>query len=174
MAIDWRHDQPAVEFLRHCIEVCFPEVGLHHDAEMTVDPANWRAGGAKKTYRNHPLRGVGGYVNRHNAMGGFSAHSEGRAADIYVKIDNLYLKAIGDALFAGFVHNAENLGLEEVIWNRQIWSSAIPEIHAYQGARPHTDHVHVAFSRPDSQVRSELLLRVVQAAREDVIRQFPP
>jgi hypothetical protein len=41
--------------------------------------------------------------------------------------------------------------LDHVIWNRQIWSSARGGPRPYTGVSPHTDHVHVAFTRAGSQ-----------------------
>lgn len=162
--------QPAIEFLRSCIAICFPEVGLHYDAMKTVDRK------AKKTVRDHPSHGVGGYVPRTTAAGGFSLHSRGRAADIYVKIQSPYLKAIGDAIFTSLVANATQLDLDEVIWNQQIWSASVPQVHSIPNDRHHNqhlDHVHVGFSVAGSQTRPRLLLTALQSARNTVDSQFP-
>ncbi len=167
MAINWTKDQPAVVFLRQQVGVFFPAVGLHYDAKMTVKP------GARHTVRDHPSLGVGGQVSRTTEGGGPSLHAEGRAADIYVKVQNAYLKAIGDALFTGFVANAAQLHLEEVIWNGQMWTASVPRLHAIPaGKNQHTDHVHVGFTRPGSQHHSPLLVTVLRDARTTVEAQF--
>jgi hypothetical protein len=168
MTINWSQDQPAVLALRKWVAVYFPEVGLHYDAMKTVDPKS------HGTVRDHPSHGIGGYVPRTTEKGGFSRHSEGRAGDIYVKVQNPFLKAIGDEAFAGFVANARQLGLEEVIWNGQIWSSTVPHVHAIPaGSDQHTDHVHVAFSRSASQQGQPLVSQVLKGARDAVNSQFP-
>jgi len=170
MTIDWNKDQPAVEFLRSCIATCFPEVGLHYDAMKTVAPK------ARKTVWDHPSHGVGGYVPRQTAAGGFSLHSQGRAADIYVKIESPYLKAIGDAIFDSLIANAAQLNIQEVLWNRQMWSASVPQIHSIPNDKhhkQHLDHVQVGFTSAGSQARPRLLLTALQQARSVVEAQFP-
>jgi len=108
-----------------------------------------------------------GIYNRRNIAGTQtpSLHSEGRALDIGLNIHNQTEKAIGDGLFQIFVDLAARLQLQEVIWNRQIWSTGSPAVHPYAGANPHTDHVHVGFTRPGSQVTqfpALLHLRIAQ------------
>jgi hypothetical protein len=123
---NWHHNQPIVSFLRRWIPICLPQV-----------------------------RTVGGYAGRTTETGGFSAHSEGRAVDVHLNAFDESERLTGDALAQMFVDRATDLGVDHVIWNRRIWSAA----HAADGWRawpadrnPHTNHVHVAFTRQGSQI----------------------
>jgi hypothetical protein len=80
-----------------------------------------------------------------------SAHAEGRALDIHLKVDDPEDKLIGDNLYRIFIEVADQTGIDNVIWNRTIWSRARGQ-HAYQGQNPHTDHIHVEFTKPGSQL----------------------
>jgi hypothetical protein len=83
-----------------------------------------------------------------------SAHAEGRALDIGLLVSRPNEKMIGDELFKLFIKNSGELGLDHVIWDRQIWSQVHPKLRPYHGHSPHTDHVHVAFTREGSQSTS--------------------
>jgi|HubBroStandDraft_6_1064221.scaffolds.fasta_scaffold171569_3 hypothetical protein len=161
------NDKPAVIYLRKAIFQYFPEVAFHWAAKFNVAHPN-----APRQNENHPSHGVGGFVNRNTEHGNRSAHADGRAADIYVKIQNPLLKAIGDTLFARFISNAPALGVEEVIWNRQIWSKTVPRIHPYDGREKHEDHVHVAFTTASCQRQPVMLDAILKQARKDVDTQF--
>jgi len=165
-----KQDQAAVEYLRQQITIYFPEVAIHWAAMKNVDPARRNK---PRVYETHRLGGVGGYVARTTEFGNTSLHASGLAADIYVKIQNPLLKAIGDALFSGFVANAAQLGLEEIIWNRQIWSKAHPAIRPYNGTKKHEDHVHVGFTAAAGKLRPPILVNVLQQAKAAVDAQFP-
>ena len=60
-------------------------------------------------------------------------------------------KLIADQLFRIFIVSAYDTGIDNVIWNRRIWSRARGE-HDYHGENAHTDHIHVEFTRPGSQL----------------------
>ena len=171
MAIDWKKDQPAVTHLRKWVFSLLPEVAYHWAAWKNTAPG-WK--GKRNQTENHELHGVGGYVPRTTKKGGFSRHSEGRAADIYVKTGNPLLKAMGDELFAGFVALSKKLDLEEVIWNGQEWTSKNPSVHPLgKGDDPHTDHVHVGFSRAGSQHTSVEVVKLLGGVRKVVDARFP-
>jgi len=163
-------DTPAVKYLREQIWIYFPEVAYHWAAMKNVghDPAF-----KSRSRETHALHGVGGFKARTTASGGTSLHASGRAADIYVKVENPLLKAMGDALFAGFVANAHQLGLDQIIWNRQTWTHGHPRITAYHGADPHVDHVHVGFTVAGSGRRPALLVSVLQRAKAKVATRYP-
>ncbi|MDQ2776363.1 MAG: hypothetical protein M3Y57_15825 [Acidobacteriota bacterium] len=80
-----------------------------------------------------------------------SLHAEGRALDIGLMVSRPYEKLIGDELFQAFIEYASQMGFQEIIWNRQIWSAAKPVVHPYTGHDPHTGHIHAGFTRPASQ-----------------------
>lgn len=122
----WNGPQPAPLALRHLIYANLPQIH-----RMGIYNVRNIAGSSKQ-----------------------SLHSEGRAADIYLSAFVAVEKALADRLFAVFVDCARSMGLEEVIWNHQIWSHAKSRAHRYTGVNPHTDHVHVGFTRPGSQLVS--------------------
>ena len=116
-------------------------------------------------HANFPQARFDGIYNPRNIAGTNtrSLHAEGRALDIGLSVGNPTEKTIGDSLFQIFVDTAAQAGFQEIIWNRQIWSSAHPNIHHYTGQNPHTDHVHVGFTRQASQQTSMpgiLLIRI--------------
>jgi hypothetical protein len=168
--MSWDHDQPAVVYLREQITQFFPQVALHWAAMTNVDPKNAHK---PRVNENNPQHGVGGYNVKLKESGDLSDHSFGRAADIYVKIQNPLLKAIGDSLFAAFIANARQLGIDDVIWNRQIWSLAHPAIRPYPGHKHHEDHIHVSFTVHGSQLRPPILVTVLQQVRTAIDAQFP-
>jgi hypothetical protein len=98
---------------------------------------------------------IGIYENRFIAgTNTKSHHAEGRALDIYLSVFIAEEKVLGDQLFSAFVDCARAMLIDEVIWNHQIWSKTKPHVHPYLGQRPHTDHVHVGFTRQGSQLTS--------------------
>jgi flagellar protein FlgJ len=80
-----------------------------------------------------------------------SAHAEGRALDIHLHVKHPDEKLIADRLYRIFIEVAFETGIDNVIWNRNIWSRAKGE-HPYHGQNPHTDHIHVEFTKPGSQL----------------------
>ncbi len=128
--IHWNKNQPMVLYLRRWLPIYLPRV-----------------------------RKVGGYVNRTTDVGTFSAHSEGRAADIYLDAGDPLDRQVGDALFLLFQEYAAELGVDHTIWNREQWSVDRGGPRPYpKGRNPHTNHVHVAFTREGSQEEPALLL----------------
>jgi hypothetical protein len=108
-----------------------------------------------------------------------SAHAEGRALDIGVRADRPGERLIGDLLFKAFIASAAKSGIDNVIWNRQIWSvqhgGPRPFVGYYPhgGPRnPHTDHIHVEWTRDGSQVGRlnflELQVSIVRQGLEEL------
>jgi hypothetical protein len=96
-------------------------------------------------------------ISRACSNGGQSEHKEGRALDWGLSVNTPAEKAAGDQFTTWLTaegpdgkpgYNARRLGVMYVIWNTQIWSSGNVSAgwHAYTGAVPHTDHVHVSLS----------------------------
>lgn len=127
-ALNWKGlrkeaNQPIILYLKKYIPFLFPEI------------PKWRREGL-----------VGGY-NPASFGGG---HEYGLAADIYLRASQKNEKKIGDGLFDMFMENAEELGVEHIIWNKMKWETKknFPGMpRAYHGKKPHTDHVHVRFTR---------------------------
>jgi flagellar protein FlgJ len=80
-----------------------------------------------------------------------SAHAEGRALDIHLNVNRPDEKLIADKLYRIFIEAAYQTGIDNVIWDRMIWSRTRGE-HRYAGQNPHTDHIHIEFTRPGSQL----------------------
>jgi hypothetical protein len=139
---NWDGNQPIVKFLKRWIPICIPQVTV-----------------------------VGGFNRRPTETGGFSAHSEGRAADIHLDaFDPIHLQ-IGDALVQMFIDYATDLGVDHIIWNREIWSAD----RAQEGLRtwppdrnPHTNHVHVAFTRQGSQAAPPYIIALLDGVYIEV------
>src|SRR5215213_8094725 len=70
-----------------------------------------------------------------------SLHAEGRAFDaMTTKL------AQGDPLSAWCVQHFDALQIQEVIWQRKIWTARSMGWNDFKGKNPHTDHVHIAQS----------------------------
>lgn len=78
-----------------------------------------------------------------------SLHAEGRAADLGVPAVTGWATALAQTL----VDHSGELGVQCVIFNRRIWSSAHPYEgwRTYTGSNPHTDHLHAEVSRSAAQ-----------------------
>lgn len=76
-----------------------------------------------------------------------SLHSEGRALDYKMPMENGRGSAIGrEIVFRIGAHGAA-LGLQTAIYDRTIWSAKSPEGRPYTGASPHHDHLHIELTR---------------------------
>jgi hypothetical protein len=128
-------------------------------------------------HANFPQTRFDGIYNQRNIAGTNtpSLHAEGRALDIGLDVRKPTEKTIGDGLFQIFIDVAGQAGFEEIIWNRQIWSTRNPHIHHYTGQSPHTDHVHVGFTRQASQTTTfpgtlTLKIAILRSGLEDLSR----
>jgi hypothetical protein len=127
-------------------------------------------------HTNFPQTRFLGIYNRRNVAGTNtpSAHAEGRALDIGLLVTRPDEKELGDQLFALLIRNAQELGLDHVIWNRQIWSTTRGGPRHYTGVHDHTDHIHVAFTRAGSQQtvfpRTMLDIAILRTGLEDLAR----
>ena len=85
-----------------------------------------------------------GIYNCRTVRGGrtTSIHGEGRAVDLGVRP---YSARWGWALANALVAMSKELGIQCVIWDRKIWSSAYPHsgFRRYSGVNPHRDHIHL-------------------------------
>jgi hypothetical protein len=76
-----------------------------------------------------------------------------------------------------FIDLAGEMGLQEIVWNREIWSTQRPVKHPYTGHDPHTGHIHVGFTRDASQISlmpNALLVRigVLRTGLEEIDRMM--
>jgi len=90
----------------------------------------------------------GGYVCRRNTAdtSQLSVHGTGRAIDIMIPYRNGGANnAAGDPIANFLVENAELIGVQYIIWDRNDWGASrrSPKLRSYGGPNPHTDHIHV-------------------------------
>jgi hypothetical protein len=116
---------------------------------------------ALKAYVDYWYDGTSdGIYNCRNVRGGssLSLHAEGRALDWHLNSAVAAEKAQGDKLVAAMLASDESgnkwalarrFGLQEIIWNKRIWTSARASegLRAYSGADLHTTHVHLGQNR---------------------------
>jgi hypothetical protein len=98
---------------------------------------------------------IGGYNNRSTSDGSVSAHSSGRACDIYLDAFDPIDKQLGDLLFEMFHANAVVLKVDHVIWDQHIWSQSKggPTFFTKGNGGPHQDHIHVAFENNNLNIK---------------------
>jgi len=160
--VTWNHEQPIFHYVRELIGKKAPEVGINYNKTHP--------------HTRHPTYGVGGFNNRTNRRGGFSRHSEGRACDIYVNVNDSYLRALGDALFKGLAKHARSLGVEDLLWDDQAWSHVTPHVHRnpdIDSLLDHQDHLHVGFSRAMSQQKPRILEQIISDAVQEAKLSMP-
>lgn len=144
MSIDWNKAQPAPKAVWKLVNTNFPKT---------------------RFLGIHVKRNVAGTKKP-------SSHSEGRALDIGLLVKWPWEKEIGDSLFNLFIENATELGLHHVIWNRQIWSTTRGGPRRYTGSSPHTDHIHITFTKPGSQKtkfpKTEFAIAILRSGLSDL------
>ena len=89
-----------------------------------------------------------------------SLHAEGRALDWMISAGS----PANRRTVARFIKlvSANNwklgraMGLQEVIWNRKIWTATYHAsgFRSYTGPNPHTDHVHIGLNRAGASKRT--------------------
>jgi hypothetical protein len=76
----------------------------------------------------------------------WSVHAEGRAIDVGFPTEPAG-HAEGHRLAGLLVRHHAELGVQQVIWARQIWRNTIGTWRPYNGVSPHLDHVHAELTR---------------------------
>lgn len=149
--IDWNRPQPAPNKIARYLRANFPQI--------------------TETGIYNP-RNIAGTSVR-------SAHAEGRALDIHLSVNRPEEKLVGDQLFHALIEAARQTGIDNVIWNRQIWSvqqgGPRPFVGKYKNGaakNPHTNHIHVEFTRSGSQQQVfnllELKIAIIRTGLEDL------
>jgi hypothetical protein len=129
---------------------------------------------AKRLKANFLLIRATGIYNDRNVAGTKrkSSHAEGRGLDIHLSAENPDERLVGDQLFKMLIDAANVSGIDNVIWNKEIWSIHRLGIRTYHGVNPHTDHIHVEFTRAGSQLKAFRLLEMkiaqVRSGLEDL------
>ena len=105
----------------------------------------------------HYKMGVAGPGIVRSCNSGVTEHSEGRAWDWMLNVNNKDQKAIADAVTVWLSAPdaqgrpgamARRFGIMYIIWNKKMWRAYDPARGwaAYTGSSPHTDHIHFSFS----------------------------
>ena len=86
-----------------------------------------------------------GIYNCRTVVGGTttSLHGEGRALDYGMPMVNSRGSSAGHELVRRLGENGQRLGVQAIIYDRQIWSARSPNGRAYTGVHPHYDHLHI-------------------------------
>jgi hypothetical protein len=129
-----------------------------YEAQSTCDPTEKPGTVALRNlllsrYANTKSLGI----SRGCDVGGQSEHKEGRAFDWGASATNAsQVASVNDFLTALFATDsaghkfalARRMGVMYVIWNHQIWGAYEADAgwRPYDGANPHTDHVHISLS----------------------------
>ena len=149
--VNWSQNQPAPTYAIRMLHVNFPQV---------------------KNLGIYVCRDIKGTNVR-------SAHAEGRALDIGLRADRPAEKLIGDGIFQTLIRAAGQSGIDNVIWNRMIWSLAHggprPWVGTYKNGapkNPHTDHIHVEWTHAGSQLERlrflDLQIAILRGGIEDL------
>lgn len=153
-----------------------PTPSYGQDTFMYDDPGAWNGGancsggytkGAvalsrwlTKHYRY--TSNIGGYACRQNTANPaqMSVHAEGRALDWMASAANPAQRRAVNRFRARLAKDnwrlARAMGIQELIWNRQIWTSYRHSEgwRAYTGPNPHTDHIHIGLNRAGASKRT--------------------
>lgn len=80
----------------------------------------------------------------------------------------------GRKLFDACVRAADELGIQDVIFNRRVVGFGNPTERRYTGPSPHTDHVHIGLNRWARANLTEKMVRdAFSGAEEDDMAQIP-
>lgn len=146
--VNWKGPQPAPIYLSHLLRTNFPQI-----TQIGIYNDRYIAGTTTK-----------------------SPHAEGRAIDIHLNARDPEQRGLGDQLVLVFTRKARQLGIDNVIWNHQIWSVSYSGPRSYIGQNPHTDHVHVEFTREGSQQlilpAIDLDIAVIRSGLEDLYQAY--
>ena len=111
-----------------------------------------------------------GIYNCRTVRGGSttSLHGEGRALDLDPdgsRGANGF--SVGRSLVARIGEHGARLGVQAVIYNREIWSQRSPEGRYYGGVHPHNDHLHIELTRAAGANLTLATLRAVLGGPEE-------
>lgn len=128
------------------VKCCFTSCGCSYDYATTIASGPQPGAIKLKDYFIRRYGGRGEIYNPRTVAGSstLSLHAEGRAVDLYVS------GTTGRRAFEHAVYIACANGIQEVIFNRRIWTKAKGE-YAYTGVNPHTDHVHIGLNKCGAQ-----------------------
>jgi hypothetical protein len=114
-----------------------------------------RFGGRGEIFNCRPVRGA----KR------LSLHGEGRAVDWYRNVADPAEAAEAQRILEWLLGTdaqgnehalARRMGVQEIIWNRRIWTARrhAEGWRAYSGVNPHTDHIHIGLNWPGARMQT--------------------
>jgi len=98
---------------------------------------------------------------------GHEDHSEGRAVDLGMLVTVPYEANLAAEIIRLLIAHVDEIGWSYFIFNRQIWTNDAPDRpNQYTGKSAHTEHIHISWSRENSQRRFfPNFIRAVQELR---------
>lgn len=97
-----------------------------------------------------------------------SLHGEGRALDYGMPMVNGRGSPAGHEFVQKLRENAKRLGIQVIIYDRQIWSARSPNGRRYNGVHPHYDHLHIELTWNAARNLNLTTLREVLGIGENV------
>lgn len=97
-----------------------------------------------------------------------SLHGEGRALDYGMPMTNGRGSRLGHEFVEKLRANARRLGIQAIIYDRQIWSARSPNGRAFTGRHPHYDHLHIELTWNSGRNLNLTTLRAVLGTGENV------
>ena len=122
-----------------------------------------RALGAALEAQFSQISSIGGFSCRPNTANTskMSVHGTGRALDVMVPDSS----PEGDEVANWLVMNAQQIGVQLIIWDRTVWRADGSNTKRYGGPHPHNDHVHVEINEEAAAQRTPFF---TNGARVDV------
>lgn len=98
---------------------------------------------------NYSMGWSGGIFNCRTVRGSQqpSIHGEGRALDWMMPVVNGRGHPAGHDAVKRLASKGRELGIQAIIFDRQIWSARSPNGRPYTGVHPHFDHLHIELTR---------------------------
>jgi hypothetical protein len=123
------------------------------------------------------LSSVGGFACRTNTAdtSRMSIHGTGRALDLFIpKVGGAADNGRGDVIANWLILNAEQIGVQLVIWDRSIWRANGTNDGAYGGPHPHDDHLHVELNNEAGDAQTPWFLAMAKGSDPSVDVDEPP
>lgn len=114
---------------------------------------DWRRGGVFNL-GIYNCRTVRGSVQR-------SVHGDGRACDFGFPLVAGRANPAGWDLVRLLLPHVDQLGVQQIIWDRTIWNARTPNGGPYSGVSPHTDHIHAELTRNAAQTLTRARVRSI-------------
>ena len=96
-----------------------------------------------------------------------SVHGDGRACDFGFPLVDGAANPAGWDLVRLLLPMVGSLGIQQIIWDRRVWSAAHPNGAPYTGVSPHIDHIHAELTREAGQILTRARIKATVAATTD-------